>query len=319
MRIHGMMTAILGLSLAAGSSHAQHAYPTKPIRLIVPFPGGGQTDVVARLLSQRLAEVFGQSVVVDNRPGAAGSIGIETAMRAPPDGYTMVMVSGSYAANVALYKLTYDPVNDIVPIIMVGEISNMVTVNPSGAFKTVKELIAYARANPGKVNFGSGGTGSGNHLATELFAQMAGITMTHVSYKGSTSGLADLMSGQIQLIFSGLTGMIPHHKANRVRGIAVTGAKRNNAVPELPTVGDTVPGYEAVSWSAILAPKGLPRDIAARWNTEINKMLQSPDLKARMEASGLEVGGGTQAYVREVLTQDIEKWKKVVKTADIKL
>ena len=231
----------------------------------------------------------------------------------------MVMVSGSYAANVALYKLTYDPVNDIVPIIMVGEISNMVTVNPSGAFKTVKELIAYAKANPGKINFASGGIGSGNHLATELFAQMAGITMTHVPYKGSTSGVADLMSNQIQLIFSGLTGMIPHHKANRVRGIAVTGAKRNNAVPELPTVGDTVPGYEAVSWSAILAPKGLPRDIAARWNAELNRMLQAADVRARMEATGLDVVGGTQAYVREVLAQDIEKWKKVVKAADIKL
>jgi len=315
-----MMTAILGLSLGSmGDGHAQQNYPTKPIRLIVPFPGGGQTDVVARVLAQRLADVFGQPVVVDNRPGAAGSIGSEIAVRAPADGYTMVMVSTSYAANVALYKQTYDPVNDIVPIIMVGEIANMVTVNPAGAFKSVKELIAYAKANPGKINFGSGGTGSGNHLATEHFAQMAGVTMTHVPYKGSTAGVADLMSGQIQLIFSGLTGMIPHHKANRVRGIAVTSAKRNNAVPELPTVGDTVPGYESVSWSAILAPKGLPRDIAARWNTEINRMLQVPEVRARMEASGLEVVGGTQAHVREVLTQDIEKWKKVVKAADIKL
>ena len=320
MRIFGVMTAVLGLTLGGmGSGYAQQNYPNKPIRLIVPFPAGGQTDVVARALSLRLAEVFGQSVVVDNRPGAAGSIGIETAMRAPPDGYTMVMVSGSYAANVALYKLTYDPVNDIVPVIMVGEIANMVTVNPSGAFKSVKELIAHARANPGKINFASGGIGSGNHLATELFAQMAGITMTHVPYKGSTSGVADLMSGQIQLIFSGVTGMIPHHKANRVRGIAVTSARRNSAVPDLPTVGDTVPGYEAVSWSAILGPKGLHRELAVRWNTEINKMLQTPDVRARMEATGLEAVGGTQAYVREVLTQDIEKWKKVVKAADIKL
>ncbi len=320
MRIHVVLTAMLGLSLLAGGGHAaQQNYPTKPIRLVVPFPPGGQTDVVARALSQKLAEVFGQSVVVDNRPGAAGSIGTEIAMRAPADGYTMVMVSTSYAANVALYKLTYDPVNDIVPIIMVGEIANMVTVNPSGAFKSVKELIGYAKANPGKINFGSGGTGSGNHLATEHFAQMAGIAMTHVPYKGSTAGVADLMSGQIQLIFSGLTGMIPHHKANRVRGIAVTSAKRNNAVPELPTVGETVPVYESVSWSAILAPKGLPRDIAARWNTEINKMLKMPDVRARMEASGLEVVGGTQAHVREVLTQDIATWKKVVKAADIKL
>jgi tripartite-type tricarboxylate transporter receptor subunit TctC len=304
--------------LAAGGGYAQQNYPSRPIRLIVPFPAGGQTDVVARTLSQKLTEAFGQ-VVVDNRPGAAGSIGVEIALKAPADGYTMIMVSTSYAANVALYKLNYDPVNDVVPIVMVGEIGNMVTVNPSGPFQSVKELIAYAKANPGKINFASGGTGSGNHLATEHFSQMAGITMTHVPYKGSTAGVTDLMSGQIQLIFSGLTGMIPHHKSNRVRGIAVTSAKRNKAVPDLPTVGETVPGYESVSWAAILGPKGLPKGIVARWNSELNRILQLPDVKARMEASGLEVVGGTQAHLREVLTQDIATWKKVVKAANIKL
>ena len=310
---------VVRLLMAAGGVHAQQNYPTKPIRLIVPFPPGGQTDVVARMLAQKLAEAFGQTVVVDNRPGGGGTIGAEIAVKAPPDGYTMLQVSTSYAANAALYKLPYDPLNDIVPIVMIGEIGNMVTVTPSGPFKSVKELIAYAKANPGKINFGSGGTGSGNHLATELFSQMAGITMTHVPYKGATGGVTDLMSGQIQLIFSGLTGMIPHHKANRVRGIAVTSAKRSQAVPDLPTVGETVPGYESVSWSAILAPKGLPRDIVARWNKEINRMLQMPDVKERMAASGLEIVGGTPAYLRKVIEQDIAKWKKVVKAANIKV
>ena len=319
MRIDMPLTAALVLCLVAGEGLAQQSYPTKPIRLIVPFPPGGQTDVVARALSLRLGEAFGQTVVVDNRPGAAGSIGAEIAVKSAGDGYTMVMVSTSYAANVALYRLSYDPVNDVVPIVMVGEIGNMVTVNPSGPFKSVKELIGYAKSNPGKINFASGGTGSGNHLATEHFAQMAGISMTHVPYKGSTAGVSDLMSGQIQLIFSGLTGMIPHHKANRVRGIAVTSAKRNHAVPELPTVGETVPGYESVSWAAIMGPKGLPKEIAARWNAEINNLLQMPDMRARMDATGLEVVGGTQAHLRTVLTQDIEKWKKVVKAANIKL
>jgi tripartite-type tricarboxylate transporter receptor subunit TctC len=319
MRFIGFSFAIFALCLAAGVSQAQQNYPTKPIRMIVPFPPGGQTDVVARALSQKLAEAFGQSVVVDNRPGAAGSIGAEIAVKSPGDGYTMLMVSTSYAGNVALYKLNYDPVNDIVPIIMVGEIGNMVTVNPNGPFKTVKELIAYAKSNPGKINFASGGTGSGNHLATEHFAQMAGITMTHVPYKGSTAGVADLMSGQIQLIFSGVTGMIPHHKANRVRGIAVTSAKRNPAVPDLPTVSETLPGFVSVSWSAILAPKGLPKEIALRWNNEINKLLQTPEMRTRMEQTGLEVVGGTQQHVREVLVKDIETWKKVVKAANIKL
>ena len=319
MKTCGLVTAFLVLSLAAGGAYAQQGYPTKPIRLIVPFPAGGQTDVVARTISQKLSEAFGQQVVVDNRPGAAGSIGVETAVKSLADGYTMVQVSTSCAANVALYKLTYDAVNDVVPVVMIGDIANMVTVNPSGPFKSVKELIAYAKANPGKINYASGGTASGNHLATEEFAQMAGITMTHVPYKGSTAGITDLMSGQIQLIFSGITGMIPHHKAKRVLGIAVTSTKRNQAVPDLPTVGETVPGYESVSWSAILAPKGTPKDIVARWNTELNRILQMPDVRARMDSIGLDIVGGTQAQLRQVLTQDIAKWKKVVQAANIKL
>ncbi len=319
MRTGGLIAAFLALSLAAGGGYAQQSYPTKPIRLIVPFPAGGQTDVVARTISQKLSESFGQQVVVDNRPGAAGSIGVDIAMKSLADGYTMVQVSTSYAANVALYKLTYDAVNDVVPVIMIGDVANMVTVNPSGPFKSVKELIAYAKANPDKINFASGGTGSGNHLATEEFAQMTGIKMTHVPYKGSTAGLTDLMGDRIQLIFSGITGMIPHHKAKRVLGIAVTSAKRNQAVPDLPAVGETVPGYESVSWSAILAPKGLPKHIAARWNTELNRILQLPDVKARMDSIGLDIVGGTQAQLRQVLTQDIAKWKKVVQAANIKL
>ena len=319
MKTCGLITASLLLSLAAGGGYAQQSYPTKPIRLIVPFLGGGQTDVVARTISQKLSESFGQQVVVDNRPGAAGSIGVDIALKSPADGYTVIQVSTSYAANVALYKLTYDAVNDVVPVITIGDIANMVTVNPSGPFNSVKELIAYAKANPGKINFASGGTGSGNHLATEEFAQMTGIKMTHVPYKGSTAGITDLMSGQIQLIFSGITGMIPHHKAKRVLGIAVTSARRNQTVPELPAVGETVPGYESVSWSAILAPKGTPKHIVARWNTELNRILQMPDVKARMDSIGLDVVGGTQAHLRQVLTQDIAKWKKVVQAANIKL
>jgi tripartite-type tricarboxylate transporter receptor subunit TctC len=202
---------------------------------------------------------------------------------------------------------------------MVGEIGNMVTVNPSGQFNNISGLIAYAKANPRKINFASGGIGSGNHLATEYFSQMSGIQMTHVPYKGSTAGVTDLMSGEIQLIFSGLTGMIPHHRAKRVRGIAVTSIKRNPAVPELPTVAETVAGYESVSWAAILGPKGVSKDIATRWNRELNRILQTPEMKSRMEATGLEVVGGTQEHLRDVIIQDIAKWKKVVKAANIKL
>lgn len=319
MKTRAAIAALVGLLLTSLHVQARQEYPTKSIRLIVPFPAGGQTDVVARTIAQKLSDAFGQTVVVDNRPGAAGSIGAEIAVKAPADGYTMVQVSTSYAANVALYKLAYDPVADVVPIVMIGEIANMVTVNPSGPYKSVKELITYARANPGKINFASGGTGSGNHLATEEFMQMTGIKMTHVPYKGSTAGVTDLMSGQIQLIFSGITGMIPHHKARRVLGIAVTSGKRNKAVPDLPTVGETVPGYESVSWSAILAPKGTPKHIVERWNREINRILQMPDVQARMDSIGLDVIGGTPDELRKTLLADIEKWKRVVKAADIKL
>jgi tripartite-type tricarboxylate transporter receptor subunit TctC len=319
MKTCGLVVAILGLLLAAGSGHAQQSYPVKPIRLIVPFPGGGQTDVVARTLSQSLADVFGQPVVVDNRPGAAGSIGVEIAVRAAADGYTMVMISTSYTGNVALREQPYDPINDITPIVMIGEIGNLVAVNPTGPFQSVRELIQYAKANPGKINFASGGIGSGNHFATEHFAQMAGIRMTHVPYKGSTAGIPDLISGQIQLIFGGVTGMIPHHRAKRILGVAVTSAKRNDAVPELPTVGETLPGFESVSWAAIIGPKGLPKNVVEHWNSQLNRVLQMPDVKARLNSSGLEVVGGTPAHLRGVIIQDIAKWQKVVKAAGIKI
>ncbi len=321
MKIRSLSTAVfvLLLSLVAGGVSAQQAYPTKPIRLIVPFPAGGQTDVVARTVALKLSEVFAQQVIVDNRPGAAGNIGVEIALSSIPDGYTMLQISTSYAGNVALHQLKYDPIKDVMPVGMIGDIANMVTVHPSGPYQNIKELIAYAKSNPGKINYASGGIGSGNHLATEEFAQMTGIRMLHVPYKGSTSGVTDLMNGQIQLIFSGITGMIAHHKAKRVRGIAVTSAKRNPAVPELPTVGETVPGYVSVSWSAIIAPKGTPRTVVARWNKDLNHVLQMSDTKARLDTIGLEIVGGTPEHFRDVLVQDIAKWKKVVKDANIKL
>jgi tripartite-type tricarboxylate transporter receptor subunit TctC len=318
MRIYRLTTAILALLLAAGGAQAQGKYPTKPIRLIVPFPAGGQTDIIARTFAHKLTEAYGQTVVVDNRPGAGGTIGAEIAVRASPDGYSIAMVSGSYSANAALYALPYDAINDVAPIVMVGEIPNLVSVHPSGV-KSVKELIAYAKANPGKINYGSGGTGSGVHLATELFNQMTGTRMTHVPYKGATGAATDLISGNIQLVFGGLPGLVPHVKANRLRGLAVTGAKRSPTVPEYPTVAETVPGYEAVSWAAILGPKALPRDIVARWNREMNRILQLPDVKERMAADGLEIVGGSAERFRELLRRDVEKWQKLVKAANIKI
>ena len=309
---------ILGLFLAASGVQAQQHYPTKPIRLIVPFPAGGSTDIMARMMAQKLSESFKKSLVVDNRPGSGGAIGTEIVVRANADGYTMLIVSAAYAANAALYKLTYDPVNGVTPITLIGETGYVVTVHPSGPFKSVKELIAYDKANPGKLNYGTGGTGSSVHLATELFNQMAGTRMTHVPYKGTGAALTDLLGGQIHLVIGSMPQMIPQVKSHRLRGIAVTTAKRSNAVPELPTVSETVPGYEAVNWSAMLAPKAVPKDIAVRWNKEINNILQQPDVRERMARAGMDPVGGSPERFREVLERDVAKWKKVVTVANIK-
>ena len=308
----------LALLLAAGGVHAQQSYPIKPIRLIVPFPPGGGADIVARVMAQKVTESFGVPVVVDNRPGAAGMIGTEIAVRANPDGYTLILVEGGYAANAAVHKLPYDPVNDVAPISLIGETGFVVTLHPSVSIKSIKELIAYDKANLGKLTYGTGGTGSSNHLVTEFFNQMAGTKMTHVPYKGIGLALNDLLGGQIQLIFGGFPPMIPQIKSNRLRGIAVTTARRSNAVPNIPTVGETVPGYEAVQWFAILGPKALPKDVVTRWNNEIDRIVQLPDVKERMAGDGLEPAGGSPERFREVLKREIAKWQKVVRTASIK-
>jgi tripartite-type tricarboxylate transporter receptor subunit TctC len=206
----------------------------------------------------------------------------------------------------------------MLPVVMVGEIANLMTVNPSSSITNVRELIAYAKANPGKINYGSGGIGSGNHLATELFNQMTGTQMTHVPYKGATSAASDLMSGQIQLIVGGLPGLVPHVKSKRLRGIAVTSAKRASVLPDVPTAAETVPGYVAVSWAAILTPRGVPAGIVKRWNSEVNRILQMPDVRTRFTADGLELEGGTPERLGERLRHDIAMWKKVVQTAGIK-
>jgi tripartite-type tricarboxylate transporter receptor subunit TctC len=319
MRTVWLMIAILGLLLAAGGAQAQQNYPTRPIRLIVPFPAGGQTDIVARTLANRLGEAFRETVVVDNRPGGGGTIGAEIALKATPDAYTLIMVSASYSTNAALYKLPFDPVNDVSPIGLLGDTGFVVSVNLSSPARNMKELIAHARANPGALNYASGGTGSSTHLATELFNQMAGTRTTHVPYKGTGQGLTDLMSGQIQLVFAGFNQMFPHIKANRVRGLAVTTAKRTNAMPDLPTVSDTVPGYEAVQWFAILGPKGVNKNLVARWNKEINAVLKLNDVRDRLTGDGVEPAGGSPERFSQVLKRDIAKWQKVVKTAGIKL
>ena len=324
MQQHRLGIAIIAsaVALALAASHAsaqkKDAYPTKPIRMIVPFAPGGGTDIVARAMAQKLTESLGQSVVVDNRAGGGGTIGAETAVRALPDGYTLAMVSGSYAANAALFKLPYDPVNDVTPISLIGETGFLVSLHPSVSAKTIKELVALAKAKPGGLNYASTGTGGITHLATELFDTMTEVKMTHIPYKGTGPALIDLLGGQVQIMFGALPAMVPQHKVGKLRGIAVTTSKRSGAVPDVPTVGETVPGYEAILWYAFFGPRNLPKDIVTRLNTEIAKAISTPEMKERMAGEGLEPAGGPPSQFGDVLKRDVPKWTKVVKDANIK-
>jgi tripartite-type tricarboxylate transporter receptor subunit TctC len=310
---------IAGLAAAQGTSMGLgQAYPSKPIRLIVPFAPGGPVDAMARVLAPQLGAELKQSVVVDNRPGAAGLIGIEAGVRANPDGYTITMISSSYSASAATLKLPYDPVKDVAPIVLVNISPQLAAVHPSVPIASVPELIAYAKANPGKLNYGSSGTGGSVHLSTEFFNMMAGTRMTHVPYKGQGPALTDLIGGQIQLLLGSPMVIYPHVKANRLRGIAVTGGTRSKAMPEIPTFAETVPGYETYAWEAILGPKALPKELIARWNSVVNRVLDLPEVRARMAADGLEVGGGGPERIFDLLRRDLAKWRKVVDYAHLK-
>ena len=320
-RRYVVFASAIVIALAAGHASAQKktdAYPTKPIRMIVPFAPGGGTDIVARAMAQKLTESLGQSVVVDNRAGGGGTIGAETTVRSVPDGYTLAMVSGSYAANAALFKLPYDPVNDVTPIALIGQTGFLVSLHPSVPAKTIKELIALAKAKPNSLNFASTGTGGITHLATELFALMTEVKMTHIPYKGTGPALIDLLGGQVQLMFGAMPAMVPQHKVGKVRGIAVTTSKRNGAAPDVPTVAETVPGYEAILWYAFFGPKNLPKNAVTLLNAEINKAVSTPEMKERMASEGVDPVGGPPSVFGETLKRDVPKWVKVVKDANIK-
>jgi len=273
---------------------------------------------MARSLAQKLSEAFGQTVVVDNRAGGGGTVGTETVVRANPDGYTMIIVSGSFAANAAVYKLPYDSVNDIAPVALVGETGNVIALPLAVPIKSIQELIAYDKASPGKLNYGSTGTGGFTHLITELFNQLAGTKLTHIPYKGTGPALNDLLGGQIQVLFGSLPSTIPLIKQNRVRGIGVTTPKRSPALPDIPAIGEAVPGYEAVLWYGFWGPKGLPKNIVTLWNTEIRKALKQPDLQQRLANEGLDPSDAPPERFNEVVRRDVAKWIRVVKTGNIK-
>jgi tripartite-type tricarboxylate transporter receptor subunit TctC len=308
----------LVLILAMGAAQAQQKYPNRPIRLVVPFAPGGGTDIMARSLAQKLSESFGQTVVVDNRPGGGGTIGVETVVRANPDGYTMIIVSASYAANAAVYKLPFDSVNDIAAVALVGETSNAIALPVAVPIKSIKELIAADKAAPGKLNYASTGTGGFTHLISELFNQMAGTKLAHVPYKGTGPALNDLLGGQIQILFAALPASVPLIKQNRIRGIGVTSLKRSPALPDVPAIAEVLPGYEAILWYGVWGPKALPKSMLTLWNTEIRKVLKLPDMRERLANEGLDPVDAPPERFGEVVRRDVAKWQKVVKVGNIR-
>ena len=318
MRNLVLCTAIaIALSLPVTGVHAQSKYPTKPIRLLTPFAAGGGSDLLARLIGPPLTEVLGQSIVVDNRPGGGGTLGAGLAVRADPDGYTLIVVSGSYGANAALHDLPYDSVTGITPIILIGTTPLVLTIHPSLTIRSVSELIAYSKANPSKLNVASAGVGGLDHLAGELFKLQTGATYTMIPYKGSGPAMIALLGGEVSGSMTTLVTSIPHVKTGRLRAIGVTTPKRSRALPDVPTIGETVPGFEVVHWYGLWGPKGLPADIVTRWNREVAKVLHTHAIEKWLEEQGLEPAGGPPEEFVNRLRIDVDKWKKVVKEAKI--
>lgn len=309
--------ACLLLSTAAGAD----AYPARPLRLIVPFAAGGPGDFLARLVSPKLTEALGQSMVIDNRGGANGQIATEIAAKADPDGHTLLIISAGHTVNATLYpKLPYDSVRDFAPITRMVSGPAIVIVHPSLPARSVKELIAYARANPGRINFASSGTGAPSHLAVELFKVMTQTDLVHVPYKGMAPGITDLLGGQVQVSFPTMVAGLVHARAGRLRALAVTSAQRSAAAPELPTMAEAgVPGYEANNWYGIIAPARTPAAIVTRLNAELARILALPDVRDRLSAQGMDPASTTPAAFTAYIQSEIRKWAGVIRAAHVKV
>lgn len=307
-----------GLCVTAGAQD----YPAKPIRFIAPNLPGGPTDILARLLGQKLAESFGQPVVIENRPGAGGNIGTELVARAPADGYTLVTGNNAtFGANVSLYrKLPFDPVKDFTPVLLVATQPNILVVHPSLPVATVKELIALAKARPGQLNYGNSGMGAAAHLAAELFKSMAGVDIVSIPYKSAAPALVDTIAGNCHLMFATSLSVYPHIQTKRVRAIAVTTAGRIRLMPELPTIAEAgVPGFEASTWHGVLVAAGTPAPIVERLNAELNRILQLPDVRERLTGLGGEIVGGTSREFADHIRREIPKWAKVIRAANVRI
>jgi tripartite-type tricarboxylate transporter receptor subunit TctC len=311
-----LIRAAAGLLATAFSASAfAQSYPAKPVKVVVPYPPGGPTDIVARVVSQKLFEQTGQQFLVENRPGAGGNIGAEAVARSAADGYTVVVATTAHAINPALFKnLTYDIHKDFAPVSQLTSGPLVIVVNPSLPAKDVKELIALAKAKPGELSFASSGNGQSTHLSAELFNSMAGIKLNHVPYKGSAPALTDVIAGQAALMFDTMLSAMPHVKSGKLRALAVTSAARSPAAPELPTIAESgLPGYEAIAWNGLLAPAGTPKDVITKLNAELKKALETPEIKDRFAAQGFTAAWTSPETFAAFLQSEVDKWAKVVK------
>lgn len=315
-------SVLAALLLAAGTnSVSAQSYPDKPIRVVVPFPGGGGSDVVARIVGVRLGERLAQPVVVDNRPGAAGIIGTDIVSKAAADGYTLLLASGSHSINAAIgRRLPYDPIADFSLVSRLALIPNVLVVHPAVPAKSVKELIALARAKPGQVNYASAGSGSTQHLAMELLKAMAKVDLTHIPYKGASPAETDLLAGRVQVMFGTVPATVPHAKAGTLRAIAVSSARRTALMPDLPTVAEAgLPGFEVESWYGLMAPKGLSAAVTQKLNREVKAVLETPEVRDRLALSGAETVSSTPQEFAGFVKAEIAKWRRVVRSAGIRL
>jgi len=317
---------LLGAALAAvpiffaSSPIEAQPYPTKPVKIIVAFAPGGGNDFIARFMAQRLTTALGQQFIVENKPGAGGTLGFEAGIRSPPDGYTLTLISNSYTVNPSIYKLRFDPIADMTPVVQISQGPYVVVVHPSVPVKSIAELITMARAKPGQINFASSGSGSVGHLATELFLSMAGIKMTHIPYRGTGPALTDTIAGQTNLLFGSTAATLPHVKSGRLRALAVTTATRIPAEPEVPTVAEAgVPGYEATLWHGLIGPKGLPSAIVQRINGEVTTVLKLNETAEQLQNDGVSPAGGTPEQFLATIKKEIDVWRQVVRDADVRV
>src|SRR6516162_1399545 len=318
--VRGFAACLAALTWGGIGTASALDYPTRPVRWIVTYTPGGGTDITARIMAQWLSERLGQQFIIENKPGAGNNIGTEAAIHSPPDGYTLLLVNPANAINATLYpKLSFNFIRDIAPVAGIMRVPNVMEVNPSVPAKTVAEFVAYAKANPGKVNWATSGNGTSVHLSGELFKMMTGVEMTNIPYKGSAPALTDLIAGTVQVIFDNMPPSLPHIRASKLRALAVTTATRSEALPEVPTVAETVPGYEASAFYGMSAPKGTPPEIIDKLNQEINAALADPKVKARLAELGGMLTPGSPADFGKLVAAETDKWAKVIKEGGVSL